>query len=430
MKTMQKFLRGTAEFSDSNRSQITELGFSPLEQANMSSSDPVNSGGGEGGDRELADAHVVELVAASTAGDSISEEQIMPLLKKPKINIFSVSYPRRKPNKEQVTRLAETEISPFTQFFMWAWSGSRYSGLLCMALSSIIYCIMEVLSDIFSAQSIPLFEITSTRCTIIAILSFMWLRRNGQPTFGRTNVRNLLVSRALMGYLSLLSFIYCIQRLPLSQAIILSFTTPIMASIAARIILREKLKIAEIGGLACSFFGVLFIFRPMFTTQGGLAKAAEASDSYVLGSQLIYVVLIGLFSSVTGGISYCLIRAGAKASDHPVATVFSFGILASPASVICTFAFEDFVLPNLYSFVLMVALGVLAFVAEIFLARGLQLEKTSRVTNIQYLEAALSQLWAIGSSKFAPSFGRLVGCSLILVSAFCTMYIGPEKDIE
>ncbi|KAM1545181.1 hypothetical protein ACFX15_044904 [Malus domestica] len=63
-------------------------------------------------------------------------------------------------------------------------------------------------------------------------------------------------------------FIYCIQRLPLSQAIVLSFTTPIMASVVARIILHEKYKIADVGGPACSFFGVLFIFRQMLTTQG------------------------------------------------------------------------------------------------------------------------------------------------------------------
>ncbi len=44
-------------------------------------------------------------------------------------------------------------------------------------------------------------------------------------------------------------FHFSIQRLPLSQAIVLSFTTPIMASIAARIILHEKLKIADIGGM-------------------------------------------------------------------------------------------------------------------------------------------------------------------------------------
>lgn len=401
----------------------------------MSSSEPITGGGDGGEDRELTDVHVVELVATLTedsSPDSIAEEQIAPLLpplEKPKINIFSISYPRRKPNRDQVTRLAESDISVFTQFFTWAWSGSRYSGLLCMALSSTIYCIMEVLSDIFSGQAIPLFEITTTRCTIIAMLSFMWLRRSGQPMFGQTN-RNLLVSRALIGYLSLLSFVYCIQRLPQSQAIILSFTTPVMASIAARVILHEKLKIAELGGLACSFFGVLFIFRPMTTTQGWLAKAAEVTDSYAQGSHHIYAVLIGLFSSITGGISYCLIRAGAKASDQPVVTVFSFGILASPASVICTFFFEDIVLPNVYSFLLMVVLGIMAFFAEVLLARGLQLEKTSKVANIQYVEAALSQLWGMGLQRIAPSFGRVVGCSLILISAFCTMYIGPEKDTE
>ncbi|KAG5545629.1 hypothetical protein RHGRI_017947 [Rhododendron griersonianum] len=363
----------------------------------MSSSEPISGDGGE--DRELADVHVVELVAASTdesGPDSILQEQIAPLLaplEKPKINIFAISYPRRKPKRDQVIRLPESEISLFTQFFTWAWSGSRYSGLLCMALSSTIYCIMEVLSDIFSVQAIPLFEITTTRCTIIAILSFMWLRRSGQPIFGQTN-RNLLVSRALVGYLSLLSFVYwsCLQF------------------------------------LRCALHFPANDYHTRY--RRWLAKAAELTDLSAQGSHHIYAVLIGLFSSITGGISYCLIRAGAKASDQPVVTVFSFGILASPASVICTFAFEDIVLPNVYSFVLMVVLGIMAFFAEVLLARGLQLEKTSKVANIQYVEAALSQLWGMGLQRIAPSFGRVVGCSLILISAFCTMYIGPDKDTE
>ncbi|KAM4093108.1 hypothetical protein ACB094_06G090200 [Castanea mollissima] len=380
--------------------------------------------------------HVVELVVHDTSpSPSLSpspEAEIIPLLnpvQKPKINIFTVSYPRTK-TREQVTRLPESETSPVTQFILWVWSGSRYSGLLCMAISSIIYFVMEVLSDVFSAQSIPLFETAFTRCTIITILSYFWLRKSGHSIFGQTHVRKLLVSRALMGYLSLMSYVYCIQRLPLSQAIVLSFTTPIMASIAARIILNEKLKIADIGGLACSFFGVLFIFRQILTTQGSLVKAGEANNAYLSGSHHIYVVLVGLFSSITGGISYCLIRAGAKASDQPVVTVFSFGILASLAAGICTFSFEDFVLPGLHSFILSFVLGVLAFFAEVFLARGLQLEKTTKAANVQYILAALSQLWSISSSRVAPSFGRLVGCLLILISVCCTMYIGPDKEME
>ncbi|KAK6918814.1 EamA domain [Dillenia turbinata] len=386
--------------------------------------------------------HVVELVpniASLSISGGVSDE-ITPLLtepqpppqqqqqQRPKVNIFTLPYPRRRP-REQLIKLPEPEISPFTQFVSWAWGGSRYSGLLCMAMSSLIYWSMGALSDIFSAQSIPLFETAFTRCTIVLILSYLWLRRSEQSMWP-TQARNLLVARAFMGSTSLLGFVYCLQSLPLSQAIVLSFTTPIMASIFARFILHEKLKIAEIGGLASSFFGVLFIFRQTLTTQGGLATAGERTGLYVTGSHHIYAVLISLFSSITGGISYCLIRAAARASDQPLITVFSFGILASPAAAICTSTFQEFVLPSFYSFMFMVVLGVLAFLAEVLLARGLQLEKTSRVVNVQYLEAALSQLWGMASLRMAPSFGRLVGCLLILISVCCTMLFGPEKEVE
>ncbi|XP_017619031.1 uncharacterized protein LOC108463593 isoform X1 [Gossypium arboreum] len=383
--------------------------------------------------------HTVELTvldneesAANGGSAAASSEEITPLLtqiERPKINIFSVSRSRRKP-RELVIKASETEISPVSQFMLWAWSGSRYSGLLCMALSSVIYFVMEILSENFTAQSIPLFETAFVRCTVTLILSYIWLRRIGLPIFGATHPRKLLLLRSLVGYLSLLSFIYCIQRIPFSLAILLSFTTPIMASIVARIILYEKLKITEIGGLACSFSGMLFIFQQMLTTQGGLQKTEEASNSSFRGSNHIYAALIGFFSSITGGISYCLIKAAAKATDQPVVTVLSFAILASPAAGICTFAFEEFVLPSFNSLSLMLALGILSFLAEVFLAHGLQLEKINKAANVMFMEAALSQLWGIGTSSIAPSLGRLVGCLLILISVSFTMFFGPEKENE
>ncbi|KAA3459187.1 solute carrier family 35 member G1 isoform X3 [Gossypium australe] len=236
-------------------------------------------------------------------------------------------------------------------------------------------------------------------------------------------VNNLVVVTGL------LNFVFSIQRIPFSLAILLSFTTPIMASIMARIILYEKLKITEIGGLACSFSGMLFIFQQMLTTQG-TEKTEEARNSSFGGSNHIYAALIGFFSSITGGISYCLIKAAAKATDQPVVTVLSFAILASPAAGICTFAFEEFVLPSFNSLSLMLALGILSFLAEVFLAHGLQLEKINKAANVMFMEAALSQLWGIGSSSIAPSLGRLVGCILILISVSFTMFFGPEKENE
>ncbi|XP_058787274.1 uncharacterized protein LOC131661684 [Vicia villosa] len=389
--------------------------------------------------------HVLELIVhdasqpppppPSSSDDSRDnvDTQIAPLLShtdRPKINIFTASYPRRKP-RDEVTRLLESESSsPFTQCILWIWNGSRYSGLLCMALSSIVYFLMGVLSNLFSVQAIPLFETAFTRCTIILILSYLWLRRSEQPLFGASNVRIILLLRALTGCISMSSFVYCFQRLPFSQAIVLNSTTPIMASVMARFFLREKLKIADIASLACSFFGVLFFFREMLATQEQVVKVAEVSNANAKPSHHIFEILVGIFSSIIGGTSYCLIKAGAKASDQPLLTVFSFGILASPAMGLCTYIFEDFVLPRVESILLMLVLGVLAFFAEVLLARGLQLERMGKVANVQYMEAGLNQFWRVALTLVSPALDHLIGILLIVVSVFFTMYIGPDKETE
>lgn len=51
--------------------------------------------------------------------------------------------------------------------------------------------------------------------------------------------------------------------------------------------------------------------------SGHLVKAEETSNANAKGSH-IFAILLGIFSSITGGTSYCLIRAGAKASDQPL----------------------------------------------------------------------------------------------------------------
>ncbi|RDY13111.1 hypothetical protein CR513_02001, partial [Mucuna pruriens] len=272
-----------------------------------------------------ASDHVVELIVRDAEpdadADADDEDHISPLLshpERPKINIFTVSYPRTKP-RDEVTRLLESETSPFTQFILWVWNGSRYSGLLCMALSSTIYFLMGVLTNIFSVfphfnfcnnnfdlavQAIPLFETAFTRCTIILILSYLWLRRSEQPLFGTSNVRIILLLRAFTGCISMSSF-----RLPFSQAIVLNSTIPIMASIMAKVFL--------VVSLVCCSSSEKCLLHKNLDFPGQLVKAKEASNAHAKAGHHVFVILLGLFSSIIGGTSYCLIRAGANASDQP-----------------------------------------------------------------------------------------------------------------
>ncbi|CAH1451767.1 unnamed protein product [Lactuca virosa] len=225
---------------------------------------------------------------------------------------------------DQIPRLTETETSPFTQFIMWSLSGSRYSGLNSVSMNhdNIIHVVKKNLTAI----------IWTCKCQeSICFKSCYWL-------YFFDNFHLL--------------------RLPLSQAMLLSFTIPLMASISVGFILHENFKIEEIAGIASSFFGVIFIISSMVSVQG--TEGGQQVDEV----HYFYVFLIGLLSSLTGGMSYCFIRAGAKQSDQPVVTIFSFGLVSTPAATICMITFEDFVLPSFYSFLLMIILAILAFVAE------------------------------------------------------------------
>ncbi|CAA7406989.1 unnamed protein product [Spirodela intermedia] len=379
------------------------------------------------GREEAAPAAIVAVTVAD------AEEQISPLLPDVqggrKMSIFSVSDPntRRRLPKESILGDNETEVTFFLQLIFWMWSGSRYSGLLCIASSSAIYCIMEVFTDTFSGRSIPLLEVVFVRCTILSILSLLWVKSAGKTVFETRKTRNLLLLRALTGCLSLICFIYSMQNLPLSYAVVVNFSTPLMASIAARIILQEKLGVIDIGGLLCGFMGLLITFQEKRFMLGELSENAGLTTSG--GGHHIYPVLGGMLSSAAAGISYCLIRAATKSSDQPVSSVLAFGVLASSVSAICIFCFQEFVVPDLLTFFLMVILGVLAFFAEVFLARGLQLEKISKATTIQYLKVLLSQMWAISLSRSSPSFSRSVGLVFIFASG-CIILCSKRTERE
>ncbi|KAF3786416.1 hypothetical protein EJ110_NYTH23223 [Nymphaea thermarum] len=210
---------------------------------------------------------------------------------------------------------------------------------------------------------------------------------------------------------------FSIQRLQPAYAILLNFTTPIAASVFARVVLQEKLAIVDIGGLSCSFLGVLFIFSPAFSVNGVLPETLD--DTSTSGVNLnVYDVIIGIVSSSMGGISYCFIRAGAKASDQPVVTVFVFAVIATPFAALSALIFQEIVVPDIGSLIFMIVLGILAFIAEVK-------HFYSFPVLIILLEVSATVL--LGE---LPSIVRLTGCALISASILATICLGPERVSE
>lgn len=94
----------------------------------------------------------------------------------------------------------------------WVWGGSRYSGLVCMVISSVAYSFMGLFVKLLSVSGVPSSETVMCRCTVVAILAGAGLKRMRHPLLGSPKVRQLVLARAIVGYFALSTYFYSVQH--------------------------------------------------------------------------------------------------------------------------------------------------------------------------------------------------------------------------
>lgn len=80
----------------------------------------------------------------------------------------------------------------------------------------------------------------------------------------KTSKPNLHIFRGINGAFSMLIWYHVITILPLSEAVSISFVTPILTTIAAIFFLKEKVQARALTGGFLGFLGILIILRPGF----------------------------------------------------------------------------------------------------------------------------------------------------------------------
>lgn len=89
--------------------------------------------------------------------------------------------------------------------------------------------------------------------------------RPGKP-LPRTRQLPQYLARTLIGLASMLCGFWAIGHLPLSQAISLSYSTPLFVTVLAVIWLHEQVRLRRWLAVAAGFVGVLVILRPGSST--------------------------------------------------------------------------------------------------------------------------------------------------------------------
>ncbi|CAM6087301.1 unnamed protein product [Calypogeia fissa] len=293
--------------------------------------------------------------------------------------------------------------------WIWIWGGSKYSGAACMAVSSASYSLMGLFVKLLSVRKIPSSEIIMFRCALISLVAGVALRRMKHPLWGTPRVRRLVLARSIIGFIAISAYFYSIQILPLRDATVLNFTSPVFTIILATVFLNETWSGAEAAGTFCSFLGVLLVTQPQILSAGHYAGTKSIVDVYV-------GVATALAAAALGALSYILVRLIGQHGEPPLVCVFAFAAVSTPMAALVTL-FQGYKAPGAVEVSLLLLVGVLAYSAQVFLTRALQLEKASSVAPIQYLKVLFTFILGVMFLQEIPTAWDIFGAILIIGSA-------------
>lgn len=271
-------------------------------------------------------------------------------------------------------------------------------GLQHMALGAFWFSIMSLLVRI-AGQRIPSMEIVFARGLITLVLSLTVVMRAGiRPVFGVN--RQLLLMRGLLGATALSCFLFSLTHMPLGEATLIQYTNPVFASLVAAYFFRERVHSGDLIALIASIAGVVLIARP----APFFPAHADAIPAMFVG--------IALLGALCSGTAYAIIRR--MPTEKAEVIVFYLPLMTIPISL--PFAASTWVTPTALEWVLLVAIGVTTQVAQMFMTRGLQLERTARATTVGYLQIVFAVAWGALVLGEKPTAWTIAG-ALVIVSA-------------
>ncbi|MGN7838262.1 DMT family transporter [Stenotrophomonas sp. 22385] len=263
---------------------------------------------------------------------------------------------------------------------------------LLMLGSTLAFGLMAVAIR-YATRYVPTPEVAFFRNAfgLLALLPF--LLRPGSAPFRTQQLPRYLV-RSLIGLASMLCAFWAIGHLPMSQAISLSYSTPLFVTIAAVLFLGETVRVRRWAAVVCGFIGVLIIVRP---------------GAYTFSPGVLVAVLAAVLSSLVAIQIKQLTRV-----DGADTVVFYTYVFWVPLSLVP--ALFGWVWPSGVAWAWLAATGVLGTLGQLLWTRALRLGEVSALTPISFMQLPLVSL--LGWLLFDETLDRwtVIGAGIILAA--------------
>lgn len=283
-------------------------------------------------------------------------------------------------------------------------------GLRDMALAAFFFSLMSLLVKV-AGQRLPSSELVMGRSVVSLALSWIMLRRIGVHPWGKR--KGLLIVRGLVGFGGLLCFFYAIPRLPLADVTVIQFTNPVFTALFAALLIRERLTRAVVVSIGLSLAGITLIAQPTVL----FGEAANTLNLTAVG--------VALMGAVFAALAYTTVRK-LRETEHPLVVVFYFPLVSIPACLPVLVPVA--VWPTPLEWLMLLGIGILTQVAQIFLTRGLHKEPAGRATSVSYLQILFAALWGFIFFAEVPDLLSVLGGIFVVSGILLTARGRPDPE--
>ena len=272
-------------------------------------------------------------------------------------------------------------------------------GALCIILSAFFFALMGLFVQL--SGDLPSFQKSFFRNAVAAVVAGAILIKEGGGFKWKEGSFLYLVLRAVFGTVGVLCNFYALDRLHLSDALMLNKLSPFFAVLLSYFILKEKVTLTQLLMVFLAFLGSLFIIKP---TPELLNPAS----------------IIGLLGGLGAGAAYTMVRKLSEIGERKTYIVFFF----SAFSCVCLLPYLlfNYVAMNFYQMLFLILAGVCAALGQFSITAAYSYAPAREISVYDYTQIIFSTIMSLIVFGTLPDIISAIGY-LIICSATILMFL-------
>ncbi len=269
---------------------------------------------------------------------------------------------------------------------------SLLKGLALLSLSALLFASMGVLIR-FASHTVDNATVVFIRNLTGTLMLLPFVLSRGKH-FLHTDKFTMHLWRALVGLAAMYGFFYAIAHLPLSNAMVFTYSSPVFIPLVAWLFLKEKISSLMLLAAAIGLIGVLLVAKP--------------NDA-----MFNWLSLVGLSSSLLASMAFVTVRALTK-TEPATRIVFYFCLISTVVSAVPMY-WHWRILDGKELFYL-VGAGTLATLSQISLSKAYSFAPAGKIGPANYLAIIFAGFWGWLLWGEVPDNLSIAGMVLIFIA--------------